>query len=121
MKSSHFYFILILFSFTTIIAQRGIDPKEQLKELNDKLSLTEEQSIKIELIINESVSQISDMRTAANGDRKMMMIKLRILRDETNKKIEVVLTDDQKIKFKELLKERAERRQNNMGQRRNNF
>lgn len=94
-------------------AQMGGNPQDRLKKtLEDyktRLKLTDEQFGKIDTILTEQMNEQSKLRDSAGDDRQAMMSAFLELREKTNKKIEVLLTDEQKLEWKKIQEERAQR------------
>lgn len=95
---------LILFSFNAT-AQNRMSPKERLKMLNERLNLTEEQSVKIEKIFKASDEEIQKLRESENPDRA----EFRKIMDHTNQEILTVLNEKQKTEYNKMLEERRNR------------
>jgi len=83
--------------------------KRTLEEYKTKLSLTEEQIPKVETILKAQIEEMATLRANAGGDREAMRSALTELRAKTDKKVEELLTDEQKTAFKKLQEERAQR------------
>ncbi|WP_340112315.1 DUF4890 domain-containing protein [Maribellus mangrovi] len=114
--------LLALFAFTVVTVaqnrgQRDFDPKERAKrqteELTKELDLNKDQQKKV-LELNEKYSEkmsamFEDMRSGG-GDREAMREKMGKLRDEQNKEMKKILTEDQYKKYEKYLEERRSRR-----------
>ena len=81
---------------------------DQLKNLTEKLSLTEDQQGKVKTILEDTRSQTTKIFQDDSMSREDKMAKIRTLREAGNGKIREVLTDDQKKKFDDLQKENQE-------------
>ncbi len=92
-------------------------PAERARQLQERLSLTEEQTIAVEIIFEERQKEVSEKMKSLMGDREAMRAFMTGQAAETDKEIEGLLTEEQKKKYEELKKERRERRG---GQRRRN-
>jgi hypothetical protein len=57
------------------------------------------------------MNEMTKLRESAAGDRQAMMASFMELREKTNKKIETLLTDEQKAEWKKIQEEAAQRRQ----------
>ena len=80
-----------------------------LDALTTRLKLTPEQQEKIKPILADRDTQMTALRgdqSASQDDRRAKMMKLR---NDTNDKINAVLTDDQKAEFKKMNDEMAAR------------
>lgn len=79
----------------------------QLSRLTEELTLTPVQQQKVRAILVEEQNQMRTLReqertTNATNDREARFTKMKAIRDLNQGKIEAVLTDAQKTKFKEL-------------------
>jgi outer membrane lipoprotein-sorting protein len=101
---------IILLSFT-VAAQNRLTPQERLKNLKERLNLTEDQSVNVEKILETSNDDIQKLRSTENPDRT----EFRKIMDNTNQEILKVLNEKQKIEFNKILEERQNRRQRNSG------
>jgi len=86
--------------------RRGGPAGEQLQLLIDRLGLTDAQIVQIEPILTETRERMQALRQNASGNRREMFGKMRKIRDAQDKKIEALLTGEQKKIFKEIKKER---------------
>ncbi len=122
MKAKLFTSIMLLFvlfisgvSFAQM-GGGGANPQERLKKsLEDyktKLSLTDEQYTKVETILTEQMNEMIKLRENAGGDREAMRAAITESREKADKKIEELLTDEQKVIFKKMIEERAQRGMN---------
>ena len=98
----------------------GGTPEERAKrntdQLAEKLKLTEDQKTKVLALYTAQNAEMTKAREAGGGDFREKMTKMM---DETNTKIEAVLTEEQKPTFKALVEERKkamEARMNGGGQ-----
>jgi periplasmic protein CpxP/Spy len=118
MKTRSIFAIVALFLLAMTVnsfAQMGGNPQERLKKtLEDyktRLKLTDVQFGKIDTILTAQMSEMSKIRESAGEDREAMRAAFMELREKTNKQIEALLTDDQKIEWKKIQEEMAQRRQ----------
>lgn len=93
----------------------GMSPEERMKrtleEYKTKLTLTDEQVVKVEAILKAQTEEMATIRANAGGDREAMRAAITELRTKTDKQVEELLTDEQKVAFKKLQEERAQRMQ----------
>ncbi|MFA7419501.1 MAG: hypothetical protein WCZ90_07430 [Melioribacteraceae bacterium] len=93
----------------------GMSPEERMKrtleEYKTKLTLTDEQVVKVEAILKAQTEEMATIRANAGGDREAMRSAITELRAKTDKQVEELLTDEQKVAFKKLQEERAQRMQ----------
>ncbi|KAA3611289.1 MAG: hypothetical protein D8M58_15075 [Calditrichaeota bacterium] len=105
--------ILVLFSVTIACSQergRRFSLEDQIKNLKENLELTDEQVEKIKPILEKQREQMQEMRDNFDGERSEMREAMTEIREETDKKINEVLTDEQKEKYQEIQEERRSRR-----------
>jgi Spy/CpxP family protein refolding chaperone len=82
---------------------------DQVKNLTEKLSLTDDQQGKVKTILEDTRSQMTKVMQDDSMSREDKMAKGRTLREASNGKIRDLLTDDQKKKFDDMQKEAQER------------
>lgn len=106
-------FVLLISANSYAQMGGGMNPEERMKrtmeDYKTKLSLTEEQIPKVEAILKSQMEEMAALRANAGGDREAMRSALTELRTKTDKKVEELLTDEQKVSFKKLQEERAQR------------
>jgi protein CpxP len=107
-----FLAVLIIFLVSYLIAQPNRrTPEERTKQLTEQLSLDKKQQAQVLEIYKENdkkrEAMFSDMQ--GSGDRDAAREKMMKLFEETDKQIEKILTKDQKKKYDDLKKERANR------------
>lgn len=88
----------------------GGTPEERAKRSTDmlaeKLKLSDEQKTKVLAIYTAQGAEMTKAREAAGSDMSGMREKMTKMNDETNTKIDAVLTAEQKPAFKTWLEER---------------
>ncbi|MBS3944983.1 MAG: hypothetical protein KGZ42_05750 [Melioribacter sp.] len=102
--------LLFTVSLSVVIAQPRFDPKERAKELKERLKLDDKQTKQVEDIYAKQSEQMQGMFNSS-GDREQMRDQMMKLREETNKKIEKILTGKQKAEYKKYQEEMQARRQ----------
>jgi F0F1-type ATP synthase membrane subunit b/b' len=115
------HLLVAVFVFSTLTAQpMRRTPEERVKQLKEQLSLDAKQEKKALEIFKESDTKREAMfnEMNANDDREAGREKMMKLFEETDKKIEKILTKDQKKKYEEIKKERQQR-MGGRGERRN--
>ena len=117
-KLINLFFYLFFIGISISIAQPRFDTKEQIKQLKSELNLTNEQADSIKVVLEGMRDSFSKVRDESQGDWSEMREKMRGLRDETNKKIESYLNEDQVVKFRKFNEEREKERQKRFGNRR---
>jgi periplasmic protein CpxP/Spy len=105
--------LLVILSFIIIsvnsIAQSRFTPQERLKNLKERLNLTEDQSAKVEKILTKSDAAVKSLRASDNPDWNEM----KKLREDSNQQIMSILNDSQKAVFTKMQEERKNRWQKN--------
>jgi hypothetical protein len=99
--SSLIFLVISLHTF----AQPRFTPQERLKILKERLTLTEEQSVKVEKILIKSDEDLNKLQASENSDRT----KFRKIMDDSNQEILNVLNEKQKTEYKKMLEERRNR------------
>ncbi len=79
-------------------------------QLTKQLSLNEDQQAKVKTIYLEQATNMMKVREESKGDRDAMMAKMKAANEDTNKKVEALLNDDQKKAFATWKEERMKRR-----------
>jgi Spy/CpxP family protein refolding chaperone len=83
--------------------------EDQVKQLTERLNLTDDQQGKVKAILEDGRTQMQKLRGDDSMSQEDKMSKMRGIHDATTAKIRDILTDDQKKKFDELEQERRER------------
>ncbi|MGH1365722.1 MAG: hypothetical protein ACRBF0_19330 [Calditrichia bacterium] len=94
-------------TFSTMKERRADDPR--LRELKEKLQLSEEQVEQITPVLSNTRKEMETLREESGGDRREIRGKMRSIRDRQDKQIEAFLTEDQKEIFAKMKNERKER------------
>ncbi len=90
-------------------------PAEQAKALQTQLTLTDDQTAKVQAIYEGQAKKRDSLMTAANGDRQAMMAGMRPMMEATNAKIKALLTADQAKAFDKIQADRMARMQQGGG------
>ena len=127
MKRLGLLLVVVLLGTTITMAQnrggqRNMDPedmaKSQTEELKEKLGLDEDQEKKVYDLNLKSANKMVAMREemrGGNGDRDAMREKMMDLREEQNKDMKKILTDDQYKKYEKYVEERRNNMRNRGG------
>jgi periplasmic protein CpxP/Spy len=83
---------------------------DQVKNLREKLDLSDEQVKQIKPILQERNENVRDLHDNSKGTRFEMRESIMEIRAEADKKIKEILTDEQLAKYKEYLEEQRSRR-----------
>jgi len=89
-------------------------------QLTEKLALTADQQAKVKTILLDQNAAMTKTREEAGEDRKAARTKMMANMQESNAKINAVLTEDQKKAFAAYQEERKAAMQKRMGGRENN-
>lgn len=92
--------------FAEILARRA-EFDERTLRLADQLGLTDDQTAQIDRIHQESRKKFEAMRETG-GDRRAIMQEMRKFREESDKKVEAVLSDEQMKLYRKLQEERRD-------------
>ena len=93
----------------------GMDPARRLQMLQDRLSLTADQSMQIKAILDDGQTKMQALRAntaLSQDDRRSQSMALR---NDENTKIEAVLTADQKTQYEQMLAQQRDRMRNGGG------
>ena len=95
-------------------------PEERLKQLDEKVKLTDEQKTKASAIYTETADTQKKMREEmqAGGDRRAMMEKMQKLSADTDTKLNAIFTAEQKATYKVWQDELKAEREKMMRERR---
>ena len=87
-------------------------PEERAKQLKEQLSLSDEQTTKVQKIFEENQKKMTDMRASFQGDFDGMRAAMQVMQAKQDSSIEKLLTADQVKKYEGVKKERQQRMQN---------
>jgi periplasmic protein CpxP/Spy len=106
-------------------ALRQQDQKEPWRriaqDMEERLNLSAEQTVRVNGLLAAQAAQMAQMRSDGAGQRnsrgeaQTRTQAVRKLRDDTDKKIEAILTDEQKKEFKKYKKERQDETKRDFG------
>src|SRR5262249_42450622 len=85
-------------------------PLDRIRDLLEKLNLTEDEKTQIKTIMEDAREKIKPLLESDKGDREKLRTDVGPIVKDTIKKISDVLTEEQKKKLHELLEERREHR-----------
>ncbi len=97
-------------------AMRAMTPESRLKMLTEKLNLTVDQQAKLKPILEDQSTQMKalhDDTSLAPADKQA---KMKELHESSTEKINVVLTPDQQVKWKQMKQEMMEKHKEMKGQ-----
>lgn len=81
------------------------DPAQKAKALQKQLKLTDDQTVKVTAIYEESSQKFDKIKTKEHGDTNKMLADIGPLRTETIGKIKGVLTPNQAVQYDALVKQ----------------
>jgi septal ring factor EnvC (AmiA/AmiB activator) len=100
---------------TAVQAQpKRMSIEKQIKILEKKLKLNAEQSSKITTILEDLREEMTTATNEHRGDREAMHTAMQEMMKKTNSQIKAILTEEQAVKYDEILKERRERMEKRM-------
>ena len=90
-------------------------PEERVKQLDEKLKLSDDQKTKLTAVFTEQAESMKKMREEMQGgDRDAMREKIQKFRAENDVKVSAILTDDQKKTYEVWQKEQRAEMQKRM-------
>jgi Skp family chaperone for outer membrane proteins len=92
-----------------------MSPEQRAAQLKEALDLNSDQTKQIEQIFIESQEKMAKLREDSQGDRSQMRELMRESREEVDKRMGEVLTEEQKAKYQEYQQDREERRRSRRG------
>lgn len=95
---------------------RNFDPSQFAAHLGKRLSLSSDQVEQITPILTSRQQQMQTLRADASLTEQDRHTKRHAIMQDTNSKIEAVLTDSQKGQFEQMLAERRQHRHNRQPQ-----
>jgi len=124
MKKLFFLFLVFGLQCAILYAQDGppgggpggpASPKDQVKELKTKLTLTDDQTTKVEKILTDSQKKMQALFSKREeGNFETMKKTMDAISDSSDTAITKLLTDTQKAAYKKIIEERK-KRQEQMG------
>ena len=91
---------------------RNFDPSQFAARLGQRLSLSSDQVAQITPILTARQQQMQTLRADASLSEQDRHTKAHAIMQDTNSKIEAVLTDPQKQQFEQMLAQRRQHRHN---------
>jgi hypothetical protein len=100
----------LFIGLTTIVCAQAAhpastDPAQKAKALQKQLKLSDDQTVKVTAIYEESSQKFDKIKTKEHGDTNKMMADIGPLRTETIAKIKGVLTPNQAVEYDKLVKQ----------------
>jgi hypothetical protein len=102
--------VLLFLSLSPAGAQQRmrLTPEQRAARLKDSLALNDDQVAKVVTIYQDADKQREEAFSSAGDDRDARMAAMRKVMDDTDAKVESVLTGDQKTKYDDMKKQRAQ-------------
>jgi hypothetical protein len=82
------------------VARLGLIPKRGLKQIQNQLKLTDDQTSKILYVLQIQAAQISQIREANNGNKQAISAATKRVVQASDHKIEAILTPEQAEAYK---------------------
>jgi Spy/CpxP family protein refolding chaperone len=101
-------FLAVSLSLSDAQQRMRMTPEQRAARLKDSLALSDDQVGKLVPIFQDSDKLREDAFASAGDDRDARMAAMRKIMDETDTKIESVLTDTQKTKYEDMKKQRMQ-------------
>lgn len=100
---------LLVISGTLAAQGMRMSPEDRAKMLKDSLALDKAQTEKVTAVYKESQDAMMNAFQSASGDRESMRGTMQEISKKADEKIKALLTDAQKKKFEEMIKNRPQR------------
>lgn len=119
MKKLGLLLLVVLLGTTMSMAQnkggqRNSDPAEMAKRQTEAVKkacdLDADQETKVQALNLKSANKMNEMRKSGGGDRDAMREKMKTIRDDQNKEMKKVLSDDQWKKYEKYMEEQRKQR-----------
>ncbi len=91
--------------------RRQMDPEQQVKMLTKRLNLTSDQQAKLLPILTDQKQQFESIRNDSSLAQKDRFQKMHAVREDSDTKIQALLTDSQKQAYTQMKAEMRERMQ----------
>ncbi len=109
-RSAGSVLLLVLALASIGMAQgRRMSPEDRASMLKDSLALDSAQTAKVTAIYKEAQAAMTDAFQSNQGDRESMRSAMQDIAKKTDEKIKAVLTDTQKAKYEQMIKNRPMR------------
>ena len=95
----------------TATPERRAGIQARLKQISERLDLTDEQKEKLKPIFQEQFAKLRELRQNDTLSREDKLAKVKELREDINKKVEPILTAEQKEKWQKVQQRRAKRQE----------
>lgn len=89
-----------------------MSPEDRAKQLKEQLTLSDEQTTKVQKIFEDNQKKMTDMRASFQGDFDGVRAAMQAMQAKQDSSIETLLTKDQLKKYDGVKKERQQRMQN---------
>jgi protein CpxP len=103
-------FFIVIAAASHAQGRMRMSPEDRAKGMQTQLKLTDDQTTQITAILKTSAAQRDSVKNAG-GDREAM----RPIMMAANQKIQAILTDDQKVAYKQMMDDMRAKMQNGGG------
>ncbi len=101
-----FLVCVMLLGITAVSHAQGgrmrMSPADQAKAMQTQLRLTDDQTAKIQALLQVQATKMDSVRTAANGDRDAMRQAMTPVRQATQTQVNAILTPEQQTAYKKM-------------------
>ncbi len=101
--------MLVLAAIASAQGMRRMSPEDRAAMLKDSLALDSAQTAKVVKIYKDAQVQMQDAFQSNQGDREAIRAAMQEIGKKTDESIKAVLTDAQKAKYEQMLKNRPMR------------
>lgn len=110
-------FVLILFISNVIFAQQEMQnsktpeerAKNQTKILTKACNLTEDQQLSVEKVLLNTILKLKDLRSVKPTKRGERLAEIQAVKENQNAEIKKILSEEQYIKYLEIIEKQKER------------
>lgn len=110
-------FVLILFISNVIFAQQEMQnsktpeerAKNQTKILTKACNFTEDQQLSVEKVLLNSILKLKDLRSVKPTKRGERLAEIQAVKENQNAEIKKILSEEQYIKYLEIIEKQKER------------
>lgn len=110
-------FVLILFISNVIFAQQEMQnsktpeerAKNQTKILTKACNLTEDQQLSVEKVLLNSILKLKELRSVKPTKRGERLAEIQAVKENQNAEIKKILSEEQYIKYLEIIEKQKER------------
>jgi protein CpxP len=97
---------------TAVAARQAPDPQRQAHRLARRLQLNPQQAAAIEPILQSRAQQMDQLRADSSLSSRERHMRLRAMNQDTDSRLQAVLTDSQRQQYRQMMQQAKLKRQN---------